>query len=119
MYEYADAGASATRSSQRLCSPASYSGASWSDGVGFWAVAIGSSGRGKTFRSPPYTTRAFGSLVSTAWTIAAPYAACSRRCPTRLSGPDEKWLATAQSVNRSVDPGPAFTVNRATCAARV
>ena len=51
--------------------------------------------------------------------IAAPYAACSVRCPTRASGVEEKWLLTAHSGWRSDDPGAAATRNFATCGARV
>ncbi len=51
--------------------------------------------------------------------IAAPYAACSVRWPTRPSGPDEKWLLTAHRSNVSWLPGDADTRKWATCGARV
>ena len=97
--------------------PASYSGPSWSRRR---RLASGRPGAGRRSGRRRTTIRACGVAASIAVTIAAPYAACSRRCPTRLSGPDEKWLLTAHSRN-VLRRRPARPRRRtcATCGARV
>ena len=50
-------------------------------------------------------TFAYGSCDWIALTIAALYAACSRRWPTLVSGPLVKWFATTQTSDAAPGAG--------------